>query len=184
VTAPLLDIGCGPGRMVRAAAEISVAALGIDVSLEAVELTSSDGTPALQRSVFDRLPLEGGWGTVLLMDGNIGIGGDPVALLERCGSLLAADGALVVEVDADGALDETAIYTAVDESGNESGPFPWARIGHEAVRGALAQAGLRIERQWSDSGRYFVRARRSRGTTRAAAMTSSTTTHTPSSASA
>ena len=39
------------------------------------------GGPALRRSVFDPLPGEGRWGTALLLDGNIGIGGDPRALL-------------------------------------------------------------------------------------------------------
>ena len=33
--------------------------------------------------MFEPLPGEGRWGTVLLLDGNVGIGGDPVALLER-----------------------------------------------------------------------------------------------------
>ena len=41
------------------------------------------GGPALVRSVFETLPGEGRWDTVLLMDGNIGIGGDPAALLGR-----------------------------------------------------------------------------------------------------
>ena len=34
---PVLDVGCGPGRMVRAAAERSSAAMGIDVSPAAGE---------------------------------------------------------------------------------------------------------------------------------------------------
>ena len=41
------------------------------------------GVAALLRDVFDPVPGEGRWETALLADGNIGIGGDPVALLER-----------------------------------------------------------------------------------------------------
>ena len=41
------------------------------------------GAPALCRSVFDPLPAEGRWAAVLALDGNIGIGGDPVAFLDR-----------------------------------------------------------------------------------------------------
>lgn len=172
--APLLDIGCGPGRMVRAAAGRSVAALGIDVSEDAVALTGADGTPVLKRSVFDRLPLEGTWGTILLMDGNIGIGGDPVTLLERCAALLAPHGAVVVEADPDGTLFERATYVTVDERGNESGPFPWARVGHEMIAGLIAQAGLGIARTWQANGRYFVSARRREVSSTAAAAAPST----------
>ncbi|GAB3410522.1 class I SAM-dependent methyltransferase [Schumannella luteola] len=178
--APLLDIGCGPGRMVRAAADRAVAALGIDVSDDAVAMTSADGTPALRRSVFERLPLEGAWGTILLMDGNVGIGGDPLALMRRCHDLLAAGGSVIVEADADAWLHETAVFIAVGDDGSESGPFPWARVGHSALRDLLGEAGLRLESEWQDGGRYFLRARRSiaRGSTSAAAMTTAAATQT------
>ena len=54
------------------------------------------------RSVFQPVPGEGGWDTVLLADGNIGIGGDPVALLTRCRELLAPAGRVLVELDPPG----------------------------------------------------------------------------------
>ena len=95
---PTLDIGCGPGRMTEALALAGHLVLGIDVVPEAVRQTRTRGVPALQRSVFDSVPGEGRWGTALLADGNIGIGGDPVALLERARDLLAADGRVVVDV--------------------------------------------------------------------------------------
>ena len=77
---PVLDVGCGPGRMLRAAALQGHLVLGIDVAPAAVRLARGQGLPVLLRSVFDRLPGMGRWGTALLMDGNIGIGGDPSAL--------------------------------------------------------------------------------------------------------
>ncbi|MFD7013570.1 methyltransferase domain-containing protein, partial [Streptomyces sp. NPDC059928] len=73
----VLDIGCGPGRLVAALAAEGVAALGVDVSPEAVRRTRALGGSALCRSVFDQLPGEGRWDTALLLDGNVGIGGGP-----------------------------------------------------------------------------------------------------------
>src|ERR1700676_4536689 len=71
VAPPVLDVGCGPGRMVAALGGRGIPALGVDPAPAAVALTRRRGAPALQRSVFDRLPGEGRWGTVLLLDGNI-----------------------------------------------------------------------------------------------------------------
>ncbi len=62
--------------------------LGIDVVPEAVEQTRRRGASALQRDLFDALPGEGRWQTALLADGNVGIGGDPVALLARTRDLV------------------------------------------------------------------------------------------------
>ena len=160
VSGPLLDVGCGPGRMVRAAEEQGMAALGIDISAEAVAQAAADGTPVLRRSVFDRVPREGSWATVLLMDGNIGIGGDPRGLLVRCAQLAAPDGTLVVEVDADPHLNECAIFTAVGEDGHESGAFPWARMGSAALVRVALECGLILSDAWAAGDRRFVLLRR------------------------
>lgn len=96
---PTLDIGCGPGRMTAALGAAGHLALGIDVVDAAVSLTRQRGASALRRDVFQRLPGEGRWHCALLADGNIGIGGDPVALLQRVRTLLAPGGRVVVEVD-------------------------------------------------------------------------------------
>lgn len=160
-TAPVLDVGCGPGRMVRAAAARALPALGIDVLAEAIALTSADGTPALLRSVFDRLPLEGRWGTVLLIDGNVGIGGDPESLLRRCRALLEPGGSVVIEVADEPYLLDHALYTAVLDSGHESAPFPWARVGRLAIDAVAHAAGLSVTDRWRADGRHFVRAERS-----------------------
>ncbi|MGN5380755.1 hypothetical protein ACQ4WX_37550 [Streptomyces lasalocidi] len=52
---PVLDVGCGPGRMCRALLSRGVFALGVDIAPRAVALTTSLGGLALCRSVFDRL---------------------------------------------------------------------------------------------------------------------------------
>ncbi|NEC18225.1 class I SAM-dependent methyltransferase, partial [Streptomyces parvus] len=64
---PVLDIGCGPGRLVAELASLGHRALGIDVSETAVARTRGLGGAALLRSVFDPLPGEGRWGTLLLL---------------------------------------------------------------------------------------------------------------------
>lgn len=74
-----LDVGCGPGRLSAALSETGVSAVGIDVSAEAVKLARQRGAIALRRDVFSCVPGQGRWPSLLLADGNIGIGGDPVA---------------------------------------------------------------------------------------------------------
>ena len=97
-TGPVLDVGCGPGRFVSALTERGVAALGVDIAETAVALARGAGhRRRCVRSVFSDLPGEGRWPTVLLMDGNIGIGGDPARLLRRVARLLAPGGRLIVE---------------------------------------------------------------------------------------
>ncbi|MFF3612584.1 class I SAM-dependent methyltransferase [Streptomyces sp. NPDC002580] len=102
----VLDVGCGPGRLVAELAARGRPALGIDVSEAAVARTVRLGGQALHRSVFEPLPGEGRWGTALLVDGNIGIGGDPAALLRRTAQLLAPGGLLIAETVAGADVDE------------------------------------------------------------------------------
>jgi len=157
VTGPLLDIGCGPGRMVRAAMDLGMLALGVDVSAAAVSYATENGLNVIQGSVFDTLPLEGQWQTVLLVDGNIGIGGDPGALLERCRRLLAPSGEAVVEVHEDPDRDHTYTGTLVDAHGRESETFPWAEIGVTRLVELAADHGLQLTQRWNLDGRTFCR---------------------------
>ncbi|MEO6200132.1 MAG: class I SAM-dependent methyltransferase [Cryobacterium sp.] len=157
VTGPVLDIGCGPGRMVRAAMDRGLIALGIDVSPTAVRIASLAGLNVLDRSVFDRLPREGAWSTALLVDGNIGIGGNPGALLSRCAELLAPNGALLVEVSGDPELELSFEGTIEDAHGRRSAVFPWAEIGLVPLRLRAAFAGLAVVQDWRLDGRSFAR---------------------------
>lgn len=158
VTGPVIDIGCGPGRIVRAAIMAGHLALGIDVSAAAVEIAQERGLPVLCRSVFHDLPSEGTWGTALLFDGNIGIGGDPQALLERCAQLMLADGTgrVLVETHPDAARDRIFEGVVVDDLARASLPFPWAEVGSIALRRYAERAGLRLVREWSHQSRFFA----------------------------
>ncbi|HUQ58222.1 class I SAM-dependent methyltransferase [Lentzea sp.] len=124
-TGPTLDVGCGPGRLVVALLSRDVQALGVDVSPEAVRRTTERGGIAIRRDVFDHLPGEGRWQHVLLADGNIGIGGDPAALLRRVHRLLEPGGTVVVEVERPGS-GLTVGQARVRTGGTHSSWFPWA----------------------------------------------------------
>ncbi|MFF9604460.1 methyltransferase domain-containing protein [Streptomyces sp. NPDC014684] len=152
----VLDVGCGPGRLVAELAAQGRTVLGVDVCEAAVTRTVTVGGQALRRSVFGPLPGEGRWGTVLLMDGNIGIGGDPPALLRRMRRLLRPGGLLMAETDpAD--VDERAEVRVVGHGREASGePFPWAWTGAPALLGAAERAGWRTAAQWTAGGRCFV----------------------------
>jgi Methyltransferase domain len=98
----VLDVGCGPGRLTAALNTRGNRALGIDTSAAAVRLARRRGANAVRRDVFDPVPGNGRWRHVLLADGNIGIGGDPLRLLRRCRELLEPGGHLHAEVTAPG----------------------------------------------------------------------------------
>ncbi|MFC9590566.1 class I SAM-dependent methyltransferase [Streptomyces sp. NPDC056944] len=154
-TGPVLDIGCGPGRLVAALARRGRTALGVDVTREAVARAVRAGGSALCRSVFDPLPGEGGWGTVLLIDGNIGIGGDPAALLRRAAELTAPGGSLLVEV-ATVDVDERVEVYVEDANGVRGASFRWARLGTRALCAGARDADWIPYDTWHAAGRHFV----------------------------
>ncbi len=161
----VLDVGCGPGRLVAALGARGRRVLGIDVSEAAVSRTGALGGPALRRSVFEPLPGEGRWDTALLIDGNVGIGGDPAALLDRMAQLLNPGGLLIAETVPGLDLDERVLVHVTDARGATGSPFPWARLGTPALLRYAERAGWCADGQWAADGRSFV-ALRSRSRSR------------------
>ena len=138
---PVLDVGCGPGRLVVALLELGVPALGVDTAPGAVAMARQQGAPVLARSVFDRLPAEGRWGSAVLADGNIGIGGDPIQLLTRLREVVRPGGTIAVEADT--RASGVRLARARLERGDEVGDwFPWAVLGADALPGVALTAGL------------------------------------------
>ncbi|GGZ03178.1 methyltransferase type 11 [Streptomyces avidinii] len=156
-TGRVLDIGCGAGRLVEAlTGRGRRQVLGIDVCPSAVITTVCRGGSAMSRSVFDPLPDEGRWGTALLIDGNIGIGGDPRRLLRRVRNLVHREGLLLVEV-ASTDVDERRRVRIHAGQRPVSAVFPWATVGAAALnRQAALEGWTEVERWSSAGGRHFV----------------------------
>jgi SAM-dependent methyltransferase len=158
-TAPVLDVGCGPGRHVLALAERGIVALGIDITPAALDLARRRGAPVLARSVFERVPGAGRWSSALLLDGNLGIGGHPAVLLERVASLLTTDGAVLVELEPPGT--PPAAERVRLDIGDVPGPwFAWTAVAADEVSAPAAAAGLSVEDVWRVGDRWFGSLRR------------------------
>lgn len=159
-TGPSVDVGCGPGRVTAALAGRGLVSLGIDTSPTAVRLTRQRGAGALRRDVFEPLPGEGRWAHLLLVDGNIGIGGDPAALLGRCAELLRRGGTVLVELDPPGSGlwrgKAHVAYGDRDRPAHRGPIFRWARLGVEAVGRLAAGAGLVVRAVLHTDGRWFA----------------------------
>lgn len=150
-----LDIGCGPGRMSAHLAGLGRGVLGIDVVHEAVDQTRARGVAALHRDVFAPIPGEGRWESVLLADGNIGIGGDPVRLLRRVYELLAPLGRVVADLAPYGlGIRTTSVMLRTERQ--SSRPFSWTVVGAEAIGTVAAGAGLTVLGTHEYAGRWFA----------------------------
>ncbi|WP_214411507.1 class I SAM-dependent methyltransferase [Sphaerisporangium fuscum] len=151
---PVLDVGSGPGRLTVELARRGVWALGVDITPHAVRLTRDAGGRAICRDVFGHLPATGRWRTVLLADGNIGIGGDPDALLRRVRELVRPGGTVIAEVAPPGTtsrVDRVRLRRG-DVAG---GWFGWATVSAADLPHLARRAGFPGARCHQDSGRWF-----------------------------
>ncbi|KAA1251299.1 SAM-dependent methyltransferase [Mycobacterium simiae] len=140
---PTIELGCGPARLVARLVQRGVPALGIDRSAAAVRLAGRGGAPVLLGDVFEPLPGVGSWQTVLLVDGNVGLGGDPLRILGRASELLCSGGRCVAEFEAQ-AIGIRSRWVRL-ESARDIGPwFRWASVGADSAASLAAQAGLTL----------------------------------------
>jgi SAM-dependent methyltransferase len=140
---PTIELGCGPGRLVARLIRRGIPALGIDRSAAAIRLAGRGGAPALLGDVFEPLPGMGRWQTVLLVDGNVGLGGDPRRILGRAAELLVRGGQCVAEFDA-AAIGVRARWVRL-ETACDVGPwFRWASVGVDSAGALASQVGLTL----------------------------------------
>jgi SAM-dependent methyltransferase len=140
---PTIDLGCGPGRLVAELIKIGIPALGVDQSATAVALARRSGAPALRRDVFEPLPGTGRWRTVLLADGNVGLGGDPLRVLRRAAELLQPGGRCLAEFDSTTMGVRSGLVRL--ESSRTIGPwFRWASVGIDCAAVLADEVGLAL----------------------------------------
>jgi SAM-dependent methyltransferase len=152
-----IDLGCGPGRLVRALIDRGLVALGVDSSAHAIEHCADRGAPVVRSDLFGALPDEGNWCHVLLVDGNIGIGGDPLVLLRRAVALLGAGGSVLIETAAPRAGLWHGGGRLCAGADADTGPwFPWATVGLDALPALARSADLRLVATHRARRRYFA----------------------------
>jgi SAM-dependent methyltransferase len=150
---PVLDIGCGAGRHLAALAKRGIDATGVEVSRLAVEIARRRNVDVIHGSVFD-LPTDSRWMTALLLDGNVGIRGEPGKLLDRVSGLLDPAGRALVEVEAPGT--ETRVLNLhLEGPDHVSEWFAWAWVGADGVGEIARMTGLVEVEQWSIGERWF-----------------------------
>lgn len=136
---PILDVGCGPGRAAAFLRDRGVASLGLDISASLVELARENGALCVHQSIFDPVPFEGRWDQVLLLDGNIGIGGDPTKMLERLRNVVRPGGQAFIEVSLSGPTRQLIVRE--HRHGATGEPFSWAVVSMDGIDDLLAQSG-------------------------------------------
>lgn len=151
---PVLDVGCGPGRMVAELLAAGRPALGVDISGAAVASSNRRGGLALRRDIHGPIPGEARWGTVLLMDSNTGLGGDVERLLKRCTQLVRPGGLIICEDDAGGGAEVS--HDVRLSSGSVMGSVRWSQIGSDALSRLAARINLLVTERWSAEQRSFV----------------------------
>ncbi len=137
----MLDLGCGPGRLVAALAERGVLAIGVDDSPVAAEQCPVD---VLRRDLFEPLPGEGRWAHVLLADGNIGIGGDPGAPARAASPACCAPAARRSSRPIRHPTPTGAAPIRLHTPAGIGPEIPWAIVGLRALAELAAAVGLRV----------------------------------------
>jgi SAM-dependent methyltransferase len=138
-----IELGCGPARLIARLIQRGVPALGVDRSATAIRLAGRCRAPALLGDVFQPLPGICCWQTVLLIGGNVGLGGDPRRILGRAAELLARGGRCVAEFDAE-AIGIRASWIRLESTRQVGAWFRWAWVGLDSAAMLARPAGLKM----------------------------------------
>jgi SAM-dependent methyltransferase len=154
---PVLDIGCGVGRHVVALRRRGVRAVGVEISAVAAAIARERGAEVIRASAFEH-PKTSDWRTILLLDGNIGIGGDAARVLRRAASLLLPRGAVLVELEAPATAPRAQRVRLVGVRAT-SHWVPWHFVGCEEIDRLAEAAGFAVVERWHVDGRWFAQLR-------------------------
>jgi SAM-dependent methyltransferase len=154
---PVLDIGCGVGRHVVALRRRGVRAVGVEISAVATAIARERGAEVIQASAFEH-PTTSEWKTILLLDGNIGIGGDATRLLRRSAALLVPDGTVLVELEAPASAPR-AQRVRLEGARAASSWIPWHFVGCEEIDRLAAASGFGSVERWRAGDRWFAELR-------------------------
>ena len=91
----------------------------------------------------------------MLLDGSVGIGGDPGALLRRLAGLLRRRGLVLVEIEGPG-VGVVPMAARIEVGSDVSAWFPWARVGVPGLSRLAAGCSYRVEETWSAGDRWFA----------------------------
>ena len=142
---PTIELGCGPGRLVARLVQRGHTRTGHrPVARPRSDWPAVAVRPALLGDVFEPLPGIGRWQTVLLVDGNVGLGGDPLrsSWPRRRAAEPAAD---VVSPSSTPETIGIQVRWVRLESAREVGPwFRWASVGVDSAATLAAQVGLTV----------------------------------------
>jgi SAM-dependent methyltransferase len=151
---PVLDIGCGVGRHVVALRRRGVRAVGVEISPVATAIARERGAEVIQASAFEH-PTTSEWRTILLLDGNIGIGGDATRLLLRAAALLLPGGAVLVELEPPASAPR-AQRVRLEGVRATSHWVPWHFVGYEEIAPLAGAAGFEVVDRWRAEDRWFA----------------------------
>jgi SAM-dependent methyltransferase len=161
---PVLDIGCGVGRHVIALRRRGMRATGVEISQVAAAIARERGGEVIVGSIFER-PATSDWQTALLLDGNIGIGGDATRLLRRTADLLAPAGRVLVELESPAGASR-ARRVRLEGEHAVSHWMPWHFVAAGEIDDLATDAGLAVEERWQAGDRWFAQLRRGEATCR------------------
>ena len=150
----VLDVGCGPGRLTAELHSRGMDVLGLELVPELPVLARAAGAPLVVGDVFGEVPRTGAWDSVLLADGNVGIGGNVTALLSRAAELISPTGYVLVELTP--GAEQPPGPVRLEGLGSNSTWFRWALLGRAALPSVSAAAGLTVLETWTAHGRLFA----------------------------
>jgi len=120
----------------------------------AVAIARERAASVIHGSVFE-VPEAPRWNSALLLDGNIGIGGEPERLLAKIAQLLRPGGRVLVELEPPH-VESRVLNIRLEGPGDVSEWFPWAWVGIDTIDSVADEAGLAAVDRWSIGGRWFT----------------------------